>query len=58
VGAIDRLRAAAAGRGSPVLRVIAATSGEHRVDGADACIARPLTIQKLAETLPMRWPWV
>lgn len=54
-GAVDRLRAAA---GAPGLLIIAAVGSDGRVDGADVCIAKPLTIQKLAETLPVRWPWV
>lgn len=57
-GALGHLRTVAARHGTQSLRIIAATSGEARVDGADACIAKPLTIQKLAETLPVRWPWV
>jgi len=55
--AVDRLRAASARRGTQGLRIIAAIGGAGRVDDADACIARPLTIQKLVETLPVRWPW-
>jgi len=58
--AVDRLSVAAAG----TMRIIVAATRE-RLDeglgdspiGADALIAKPLTIQKLAETLPARWPW-
>jgi CheY-like chemotaxis protein len=55
-GVVGRLRAEADRRSGQRLRIIAATN-EGPVDGADACIAKPLTIQKLAQSLPVRWPW-